>query len=182
MTEVSEQSLFRWSGRLEPPHQTGNMERSQIIRTKLLNLVTYITAWPDTTLDKMASFIFNERGGLYSSQAISQQLAELDITKKRASTKGYQMQHPDMQFHVWGFWNCPSPLGVFQVPRRRLIDIVEFGVTLEKCNCTGGWAVTVHCVHKDGHYQHGIKMTVIFAIEPGDPALPAHVRGSVECP
>jgi transposase len=27
-----------------------------------------------------------------------------------------------------------------------------------------------------------MKMTVIFAIEPGDPALPAHVRGSVERP
>ena len=37
-------------------------------------------------------------------------------------------------------------------------------------------------VRKDGHYHHGIKMTVIFAIEPGDPALPAHVRGSVERP
>jgi hypothetical protein len=171
-----------WSRRLEPHRQTGNMERSQIIGTKLLNLVTYITAWPDATLDKMAAFIFNEGGELYSRQAISQRLAVLDITKKRASTEGYQTQHPDVQFGVWGFWNCPPPLGVFQVPQRRLIDVDKFGVMLEKCNCTGGWAVMVHRVRKDGHYHHGIKMTVIFAIEPGDPALPAHVRGSVEHP
>jgi hypothetical protein len=37
--------------------------------------------------------------------------------------------------------------------------------------------VKVLHVCKDGHYHHGIKMTVIFTIEPGDPALPAHVRG-----
>ena len=102
--------------------------------------------------------------------------------RKRASTEGYQTQHPDVQFCVWGFWNCPPPLGVFQVPRRRLIDVGKFGLTFEKCNRTSGWAVIVHRVRKDGHYQHGMKMTIIFAIEPGDPALPAHVHRSVERP
>jgi hypothetical protein len=123
-------------------------------------------------------------GGLYSCQAISKQLKELDITKKKASTEACQMQHPDVQFCVWGFWNCPPPLGVFQVPRQRMVNFDKFGVTLEKekCNRMGGWGVMVHRVHKDGHYHHGIKMTVIFAIEPGDLALPAHVRGSVERP
>jgi hypothetical protein len=86
----------------------------------------------------MAAFIFNKGGGLYSHEAISKQLKELNITKKKASTEAYQMQHPDMQFCVWGFWNCPPPLGVFQVPQRRLIDVDKFGVTLEKCNRTGG--------------------------------------------
>ncbi len=54
VTDVSKRSLFRWCRRLEPYRQTGNRERSQIIGTKLLNLVTYITAWPDATLDEMA--------------------------------------------------------------------------------------------------------------------------------
>jgi hypothetical protein len=53
VTDVSELSLFRWSRRLEPYRQTGNRERSQIIGTQLLDLVTYITAWPDAT-DEMA--------------------------------------------------------------------------------------------------------------------------------
>jgi hypothetical protein len=56
-----------------------------------------------------------------------------------------------------------------------LIDFDEFGVSLEKCNRTGGWAVKVLRVRKDGHYHHGAKITVIFAIEPGDPQLPPHV-------
>ena len=37
-------------------------------------------------------------------------------------------------------------------------------------------------VQKDRHYHHGIKITVIFTIEPGDQALPPHVRGSLERP
>ncbi len=32
-------------------------------------------------------------------------------------------------------------------------------------------------VRKDGHCHHGVKITMIFAIEPGDPRLPPHVRG-----
>ena len=54
VTDVSERSLFRWCKRLKPYHQTGNRERSQIMGTELFNLVTYITAWLDATLDEMA--------------------------------------------------------------------------------------------------------------------------------
>ena len=61
----------------------------------------------------------------------------------------------------------PPPFGIFQVPRRRLIEVDEFGATFERCNRTGGWAVKVLRVQKDGHYHHGTKITIIFAIEPG---------------
>jgi hypothetical protein len=54
VTDVSERSLFHWSRRLKPYRQTGNREQSQIIGTELLDLITYITVWPDATLDKMA--------------------------------------------------------------------------------------------------------------------------------
>ena len=69
----------------------------------LLNLVTYITTWPDATLDEMAAFIYNEGGDLYSRQAISNRLQDLDVTWKKASTEGYQTQRPDVEFRVWGF-------------------------------------------------------------------------------
>jgi len=46
----------------------------------------------------------------------------------------------------------------------------EFGAMFERCNRMGGWTVKVLRVRKDGHYHHGIKITVIFAIEPRDPA------------
>ena len=87
-----------------------------IVGVDLLNLVTYLTAWLDATLEEMAAFIYNEGGDLYSHQTISRRLDEMEITKKRASTKGYQTQQPDVQFRVRIFWNFPLPLGVFQVP------------------------------------------------------------------
>jgi len=37
-------------------------------------------------------------------------------------------------------------------------------------------------VRKDGHYKHGSKITVLFGIEPGDPNLPPHARGSLQNP
>jgi hypothetical protein len=160
---------------------TGNRPRTVIVGVDLLNLITFITAWPDATHVEMAVFIYNEGGDLYSVQAISKRLTELEVTKKKASIEGFQAHQQDVQFKVWGSWNCPPPLGIYGVQRRILIDVDEFGVTLEKCNCTGGWAVKVLRVRKDGHYHHGIKMTVIFAIEPGDPALLPNVCGSLEC-
>jgi hypothetical protein len=114
--DVSWRSIYRWADCLELFRQTGNRERTTIVGVDLLSLVTYITAWQDATLDEMVVFIYNEGGGLYSRQAISKHLGELDITKKRASIEGYQTQQPDVQFRVCGFWNCPPPLGILQVP------------------------------------------------------------------
>jgi hypothetical protein len=37
-------------------------------------------------------------------------------------------------------------------------------------------------IRKDGHYHHDTKMTVIFAIEPGNPDLLPHAQGSIERP
>ena len=180
--DVSLSSLRRWGERLHPYRQTGNKAREQVVGVDLINLVTFLRAWPEATLDEMAVFLYNEGGPLYSKQVLSKRLAELEITKKRASTEAYQAQRADVQFRVWSFFNCPSPLGIFQVPRRKLIDVDEFGVTMEKCNRTGGWALRVFRVRKDGHYHFGAKITVIFAIEPGDPRLPPHVLGSVQRP
>ncbi len=82
----------------------------------LLNLVTFLRAWPQATLDKMAVFLYNKGGPLYSKRVLSRRLAELSITKKRAYTEAYQAKREDVQYHVWSFWNEPSPAGVFQVP------------------------------------------------------------------
>ena len=154
ISRVSLSSIYRWDVHPGPYRQTGNRPRTTVVGVDLLNLVTYITAWPDATLDEMAAFIYNEGGDLYSRQAIYNRLKDLDVTWKKASTEGYQTQRPDVEFRVWSFWNCPPPASVLGVPRRKSIDFDEFGVSLEKCNRTGGWAVKVLRVRKDGHYHH----------------------------
>jgi hypothetical protein len=115
-----------------------------------------------------------------SKQCISEHLDDFKITKKKASIKAFQALDAEVQFRVFTYWNSPPPLGIFEVPQHKLIDIVEFGVTLDMCNCTSGWTLKVFQFQKDGHYSHGKKITVLFAIKPGDLALAPQVYGSVE--
>jgi len=109
VVNVSESSLHRWRERLHPYCQTGNKAREQVVGVDMINLVTFLRAWPEATLDEMAVFLYNEGGQLYSKKRLSERLAELEITKKRASTEAYQAQREDVQFRVWSFFNCPSP-------------------------------------------------------------------------
>jgi hypothetical protein len=124
--DVSRWSLRCWRERLHPYRQTGNKAREQVVGVDLINLMTFLRAWPEATLDEMAVFLYNEGGPIYSKQVLSRRLAELEISKKRASTEAYQAQREDVQFRVWSFWNCPSPLGIFQEPQHKLIDVDKF--------------------------------------------------------
>ncbi len=119
--DVSLSSIRRWGERLHPYRQTGNKAREQVVGVDLINLVTFLRAWPEATLDEMAVFLYNEGGPLYSKQVLSKRLAELEIAKKRAPTEAYQAQREDVQFRVWSFFNCPSPLGIFQVTSMSLL-------------------------------------------------------------
>jgi hypothetical protein len=114
--DVSTCSLCRWRERLHPYCQTGNKALEQVVGVDLLNLVTFLRAWPEATLKEIAIFIYNEGGPLYSKQVLSRHLAKLSISKKRTSTEAYQAQSEDVQYRVWSFWNKPSPAGIFQVP------------------------------------------------------------------
>jgi hypothetical protein len=60
---LSQASIYCWAACLELHRQTGNRAWSQNIGVDLLNLVIYITAWPDANLDEMAAFIFNKEEG-----------------------------------------------------------------------------------------------------------------------
>ena len=180
--DASRSSVYRWGLRRERFRRTGNRERNSVVGIDMLNLVCFVIAHPDATLDEIAVHLYNEGGDLYSIQVLSKRLKELRITKKKASTEAYQALTPANRFRAFTFWNCPPPLGVKGVPRNTLIDADEFGLTLEKCNRTGGWALMCHRVRKDGDYKRGLKITCLLAIEAGDPRLPAHMRGSIDNP
>ena len=63
---VSKSSLRRWGERLHPFRQTGNRAREQVVGVDLINLVTFLRAWPEATLNEMAVFLYNKGGPLYS--------------------------------------------------------------------------------------------------------------------
>jgi hypothetical protein len=92
------------------------MAREQVVGVDMINLVTFLRAWPEATLDEMAVFLYNEGGPLYSKKRLSERLTELEITKKRASTEAYQAQREDVQVRVWSFFNCPPLSEFFRCP------------------------------------------------------------------
>ena len=181
-TTASAASISRWQRRILPYRKIGNCDRSQLVGIELLDLATFIIAHPDAGIDEMAVYIYNQGGGLYSTALISKRLKELKVTSKRSSTEAFQALRPDVLFVEQCFWNRPPPLGIFGVPRYKMIDVDEFGITLERCNRKKGWTMSCFRVRKDGHYKIGNKLTVLIGIEPGDPRLAAGVRGSIENP
>ena len=86
----------------------------------------------------MLTYIFNEGGGLYFTEILSKWLSELHITKKKASIEACQAMCDDVQERVWAWFNNGPHTGIMGVPRRKLIYIDEFSVTLEQCNRKGG--------------------------------------------
>jgi hypothetical protein len=85
------------------------------------------------TLDEMATFIYNE-GSVYSIEVLSKQLKELEITQKASNTEAYQACEAQNVLKVHWFLTQAPPLGVFGVPRRKLIDVDEYDVALERTN------------------------------------------------
>jgi hypothetical protein len=61
---VSRASISRWLVRIHPYRQTGNKERSQIVGIDLLQLINFIIAYPDATIDEMIVFMYNQGGEL----------------------------------------------------------------------------------------------------------------------
>jgi hypothetical protein len=127
-------SLYRWADRPHPFRQTSRPVRTTILGVDMIHLVTFLVAHPDSTQDKMAAFVYNKGGALYSKQRISEHLDDLEITKNKASIKAFQASSAGVQFWVFTYKNCPPPHGIFKVHQRKLIGIDKFGVMLKRCN------------------------------------------------
>jgi hypothetical protein len=74
------------------------------------------------------------------------------------------------------------PLGISEVPQRTLVDLGECGVSLERTNCRNGHGMVGLQIRKPGNYTRDTKLTVLFAMEPGNATLPANQDGSLERP
>ena len=80
------------------------------------------------------------------------------------------------------FWtHCPL-VEVVGVERRKIINVDNFGVELNRCNSMYEWQVKFFCICNIGHYARTTKLTVLVGIEPGDERLPPHQTGSIENP
>ncbi len=82
------------------------------------------------------------------------------------------------------FWTRPWPVGIHGIPRRWLIDADEFGLHLNAANRKYSSSPRGLKIRKLGNYDRGTfsKLTIILAVETGDPAIPAGEIGSVSNP
>ena len=180
---ASRRSIQRWRRRLRPFIMTGNRDRQVIVGLDQFNLIMFLLAWPDARLDEIIAFLANAGNGrVFSRSQVSIRLNELGMSKKIGSTEARQASLPINLFKREQFWSMNLPFGVNGCERRRLIDIDEIGIELQRTNRKYGHSHTGIRVVKPGHYSRDTKLTVILAVEPGDPALDPEVRGSVDNP
>jgi hypothetical protein len=161
---------------------TGNKDRAKLVGMDLILLVVFYTIWPCGSADEACTFIYNNGGDIYERPDISKRLKELDYSRKISSTEAYQAFTPINMLKCDLFFSQPPPLGIVTVPRRKFIDVDEFGIALERCNNKYGYSLRLYRIRKPGHYTRNQKLTVLLAIEPGDPRLPNNMPGSVAMP
>lgn len=181
-TVASISSLRRWRLDLTRKRMTGGVQREAMVGFDMFLLCRYLFARPCADADEIALYIFNNGGAVYSRSQISERMQHLEFTKKRSSTEAYQAFLPVNLMKCHFFWTMPPPLGVVGVERRRLVDFDECGIELEQTNKSYGHGHVSLRIRKPGHYTKSTKLTVIMAIEPGDPNLPPHSNGSVARP
>ena len=81
------------------------------------------------------------------------------------------------------FWTEPWPVRLHGVPWRTLVNIDEFGLHLNAANKKYGSSPRELEIRKPGNYDRGnFKLTILLAVETGDPKIPDGDIGSVSNP
>ena len=120
---ASAPSLVRWNQRLIPYRMTGGYDRDNLIGWGQFLLVVLLFIYPEAQEDEIAMFTFeNGEGNVYSRSVVSRRLREMKCTSKKASTEAYQAFTPRNILREELFFMRGLPLGIFEVPRRTLVD------------------------------------------------------------
>jgi hypothetical protein len=179
-------SVKRWNRNgIVPLRMTGNKPSSALSGQYLLLLVVYKLIWPQSTLYECIAFIANETedARIFSQDDVSKALVKLGYTMKVTSTVAYQAFTQQNLDRRRLFWTQPWPVGIHGIPRRQLIDADEFGMHLNAANRKYGSSPKGLKIRKPGNYDRGtFKLTIILAVETGDPAVPDGLIGSVSNP
>ena len=180
---VSKKSIRRWLRRMVPYQQYGNHERQVIVGRDQVLLSICIHIYPRAKDDEIAAFIFANGGRIYSRRDISRRCRELQLTTKRASLEAANAYTLRNSLRTQQFWTMGPRVGVYGVPRHRLIDIDEASFCLKKIEKRYGRAYSSCRVRDTANYTRmGGRINLLLAVEPGDPNIPANQIGSIEHP
>ena len=125
------QTIWNWNQRMDPYRMTGNKENTTLVGIHQILLLIFLMAYPESCIREMRAFIANASDGrVFSCGQVSCRLAELDITRKRASTEAYQAYSPVNLHKRDVFFNHPLPFGIANAERRSFLDTDECGLEL----------------------------------------------------
>jgi hypothetical protein len=131
------------------------------------------------------AFIANEgdNAEIFTEKQVSLALRKLGYTRNVTLTVSYQAFTERDLIRCRLYWKMSWPVGIHGFPRRLLIDADEFGLHLNDANRKYGLSPRGLHIRKPGNYDRGtFKLTVILAIEAGDPEIPDGVIGLVTNP
>ena len=166
-----------------PYRMTGGRQREQLTGGDQLLLSLCLFIYPDASTDEIAIFIHSSGGDIYTRPQISERCRELNLTRKRTSKESFDAFSPTSIRALNWFKTQEPPLGVFNVPLHRLLDIDKTGFYLKKCASNYGRGHRTCRVRCPAHYRRNeSKINVILAIEAGNPNVPSHLDGSIQRP
>ena len=89
--------------------------------------------------------------GVYTCSQIQKRLKAIGKTRKVEAMEAYKAFTPENLFRAQIFWNEPPPVGIVGIPRRKFIDVDEFGMEIQRTNCKRGYSLSCFRVRKPGH-------------------------------
>ena len=181
--DISKKSIRRWLHRLAPYQQTGNSERTVLTERDQILLALCLYLFPRLEDEDVCAFIYENGGGLYSQQDISRRCRELRLTRKRSSLESSFAYSRRNVIRTNQFWTQGPRVGVYGVPRHKLIDVDEASFCLKKIERKYGRAYRACRVRDIANYRRGARsLNLLMAVEPGDPNVPLNQVGSIMFP
>ena len=109
----------------------------------MIFLAFYRILYPKARADEINVFLYNANfGNVNFSFSSCSQIMEakklIGLSRKAGSLTAYQTFLPMNMQKRWNYWNLPYPMGIADIPRRCMIDLVEVGVFIESTN-RGAW-------------------------------------------
>ena len=112
--DVSRSSKYRWKNRGDAYEMTGNKNIKGMPGHHRFLLAIFKKVYPHSTADECAVYIalFSDDNRVFTGTQMSRALADMEMTRKRASTTAYQAFTPrNLKVHHM-FWNNTFPSGI----------------------------------------------------------------------
>ena len=169
-------STYRWRmrlqllGHLRQFRRTGNVRATVLRGPHLISLAIWRVLWPRGNHHEANIWLHHAHGRVcfYQPSQISKAEDSLGLSSKRASTTARQAMLPLNLQRRFNYWYMPSPFGVADIPRERLIDLDEAALFVESGNRSRGKAHITRRVRKIGPYGHSEKVNILVAISGED--------------